>query len=70
MMIDTFAVKTALLLRGMTIKELAKQAGFRRDYLSRVIWNHRRSSRAQRRIAKILKRPLAELTAETPRRSY
>ncbi len=68
--LNTVAVKSALLIRGWTVSDLARRAGYGRSYLSSVLHNLRGSRRVQRRIARILKKPLAELTAETPRRSY
>ena len=54
-------VKVLLLRRGLTITDLAARAGYRREYVSTVLHNHRRSRRAQERIAQVLGKRLDDL---------
>ena len=51
---DTKKVKKMLIDKDMTVKGLAKETGFCRLYISKIINGHTRSPRAEKLIAYVL----------------
>ena len=50
-------LKKTLIDRGMTIKDLAQQAGYTRVHMSNIVNGHIQSIRAEKLISFILERP-------------
>lgn len=57
---DTVYIKTQLLRAGMTVTDLAGEAGYSRVHVSETIHGKRRAERSQRRVAGVLGIPMAK----------